>query len=399
MENLPVINTPELPNNQNNKALIKPDILTDIESETLKKQTTEAVKSLMLSNGSNAIEIASQIGNIGLKDQKVIADGMPLLQTKVAKIIGNGKSDTATAVSTDMTELQEVMAKINPSDVEKESYFKIISAIPFLGNKMVKILKTIALRRETLQQYIDHLKVTLEQGQQNLQTDNAQLMVIYKNIEGKQKIVVANAYQAELMRDALQAELVQITDPEKKHNIQRATLRASARAQDLWTSDNVNKQFKTSLQIVVESNEDLYDAVSRLLSIVLEVLYVSCAIEAALARAKDITELYNKTRDMAGNMLVHNAKSINAYVTEIGDIYANPAIAYEKLETSCNLLVEAITTMNKKQAENILKTRDNSDKIKTLTVTVEKQKGEVFSGEIKSIEASNVLSLPSPNQV
>lgn len=372
----------------------KPDVVTEKEHNELAKQADNAIKELVQAQGSSEIEISEKISNVGIKDQKNVSSGIALLQEKVGKVLySDGKNTVSSDISKNMDELQVVLSKINPKDVQKEALFQIVRIVPFIGDKIVNILQTIAKRRQTLQQFIDHLEESLSHGEIMLQQDNAQLITIYKEIEEKQKIVIVDAYFAELLRDKLQETADLTVDPKKKNALQRTLSRVSTRVMDLWAMDNINNQFFISLEMTHENNNHLIDAVRRMQTLGLNVVYVAFAIHAALIRQKDVLNMVKGTREFLGNMLVQNANTIRDHVKEIGDIYKEPIVAINKLEASCNTLTQAVIELNKLQSEGIIKARENSDKIKKLTENLKKETSGNINTEIKSLEAGEIKLL------
>jgi len=373
---------------------VKPQGLSDQQSKEIHSQADKVVKELVSAEGSEAMTIADQISNVGVKDQKRVSSGTALLQEKMGNIF---YSDKKTAVTDDLTknigELQTALVRINPKDIQKEAKYRIIRIIPFFGGRIIEMLKVAANRRLTLQQFIDHLEDSLESGETMLRQDNAQLKVMFGDLETKQAVIGADAYYAEVLMEKLSEAMEVSGDEKKKNNIQKVLFRVSTRAQDLRAMENIHEQFFVSIEMTRDNNDMLIATVQRLLTMGMNVVYVSFAIHAALMRQKDVIEASRGTRDFIGNMIVSNATMINNHVKEIGDLYKEPIVAMEKLEKAVSELQEAIDATNRMKSESIERAKANVVRIRVLTEDLRTSSNALPDSNIKSLEAGEMLQL------
>lgn len=377
------------------KAAKKPKNLTPEQEKELQGRADKAIEELKAADGSALIEVEERIANVGVQDQKSTSSSVALLQERMGRVI---YSDNKVSVSKDLTNdiqnLQDVLGKINPRDIQNEARFRIIRFIPFFGNWIVRILKETANRRLTLQEFIDHLEESLQQGELMLRQDNAQLLVMFSDLEKKQALIQSDAYLAELLMERLAILIQETLDDDKKKNAYNKVLfRVATRAQDLRAMENVHEQFFVSITMTRDNNDMLVATVRRMLTMGMQVVYVAFAIHAALMRQKDVIAASKATRDFLGNMILSNATMVNSHVAEIGDLYKQPVIAMDKLEASIQQLEEAIDATNRLQSEGIEAAKSNIVKIKDLTQRVKDKAGELPSTEIRSIEASETLQL------
>jgi uncharacterized protein YaaN involved in tellurite resistance len=377
-----------------NKPSVKPKGMSDEDEARIKAQANKAVTALVSADGSEAMVVQDQIANIGIKDQKNVSTGIALLQEKMGNVFySDNKSSVAEGITKDIGELQTVLTKINPKDIQKEARYRIIRMIPFLGNWMVNVLKASANRRITLQQFVDHLEESLKSGETMLRQDNVQLQVMYGEIEDKQKIIDSDAYFAEVLMEKLTEALNQVEDEKKKNSINKVLFKVATRAQDLRAMENIHEQFYTSIEMTRDNNDMLIATVQRMLTMGMNVVYIALAIHAALARQKNVIEAAKGTRDFIGNLIVSNATAINNHVKEIGDLYKEPVVAMDKLSQGIDQLMMAIDAVNRLKAEGVDRARENIVKIKVMTEDVKKKAGELPSSDIKSLEGSQVLQI------
>jgi uncharacterized protein YaaN involved in tellurite resistance len=375
----------------------RPDHITDEQDRELKGKADKAILDLKNSEGSDTFDVEERISNVGVQDQRATSSSLALLQERMGSVFySENKASASENLTKNIATLQGALARVNPRDIQTEAKFRIIRLIPFFGNWIVKVLKESANRRITLQEFIDHLEESLEHGQLMLRQDNAQLKVMYSDLEKKQKLVTADAYLAELLIERL-AKLVKESpeDDKRKASYNRILFKVATRAQDLRAMENAHEQFFASIEMTRDNNDMLVATVERMLTLGMQVVYVAFAIHAALMRQKDVIAAERGTREFLGNMILTNATMINNHVAEIGDLYKQPVIAMDKLEASIHQLEMAIDSTNKLNAEGITVARANIEKIKKLTEEVKDKVGELPSTKLISLEASDTLKLSS----
>jgi uncharacterized protein YaaN involved in tellurite resistance len=219
---------------------------------------------------------------------------------------------------------------------------------------------------------------------------------MYGELEKKQKLVVTDAYLAEMLIEELTKLVAETPDDDKKKNgYNRVLFQVATRAQDLRAMENAHEQFFASIAMTRDNNEMLVATVNRMLTLGMQVVYIAFAIHAALMRQKDVIAAERGTREFIGNMILSNATMINNHVAEIGDLYKQPVIAMDKLEASIRQLELAIDATNKLNAEGIQVAISNIAKLKQLTEEVKDKVGQLPDGRIMSLEASETLQLKS----
>lgn len=373
---------------------VRPDNLTDEQARALNEQAEKTVKSLVESKGSEVLSVEDQITNVGIQDQKAVSSSIALLQEKMGNVFySDNKVAVTDTITKDIANLQGTLAKINPKDLQKESWYRVIKMVPFFGNWIVQILKASSNKRLTLQQFVDHLEESLKSGELILRQDNAQLKVMYQEIENKQGLIATDAYLAEVLMEKLSEAIGEVTDEKKKGSLQKVLFRVATRAQDLRAMENVHEQFFVGIEMTRDNNDMLVATVQRMLTMGMQVVYVAFAIHAALMRQKNVLEAERGTRDFLGNMIVSNASMINNHVKEIGDLYREPVIAMDKLQTAISQLEQAIDATNKLKAEGIDRARENIFKIKVMTEEIRIKAGSLPDVDVKSLEASKTLQL------
>ena len=376
------------------KPAVAPDSLTAEQKVEIQAKATSIVTALVLAKGSDSLSIEDSIVNVGVQDQKSISGSVALLQERMGTVLySDNKSNLTTNMSEDISKLQTALEKVNPKDIQKQAFYKYILWIPFFGNRIVRSLKEASTKGMTLQGFVQHLEDSLKAGETNLRQDNAQLKVMYTDLEAKQQIIQSDGYLAETIMEKLSDVIAKEKDPKKLALLNKVLFKVSTRAQDLRAMENIHEQFFVSIEMTRDNNDMLIATVQRMLTMGMNVIYVSFAIHSALMRQQNVIEAQRGTKEFLGNMILSNATAINQHTKEIGDLYKEPVVAMDKLEAAVQQLEQAIDATNKMKSEGIQAAKENIAKLKTLTAEIKDKSGQLPDADVKSIEASTVLQL------
>ncbi len=372
----------------------KPDELSTEQIANINAKADQSIKALIQTKGDIFSETTDQIVNVGVQDQKSVANNMALMQERMGNVFySNEKSNVTDNLSKDIAILQNTLEKVNPAVYKNSFMFKYIGWIPFFGDRIVYLLKQSSNKGLTLQEFVSKLEASLKNGEIMLRQDNAQLKVINDELRTKQSLIKADAYFAEVLMEKLSEATKGVEDQQVKNNLNEVMFKLSTRAQDLRAMENIYEQFFVSLKMTKNNNELLIDGARRMQTMGMTVINVSMAIHSALIRAKNVKDVEVGTGQFIGKMLVSNATVINGMVTEIGDLYKNPFVPMKMMEDAVAQLQQAIETTNKLKSEGIEIAKENIGKIKIMTEEIKNKSGQLPDTNVKSLEASKTLLL------
>ena len=364
--------------------LIRPEGITEEESDALKKRAEELVRQIETTSGSMEMEAVDSISNLGVQAQRGAALGINLLRTRVGDMIT--RKSSADSVAKDMVELRQNLDQINPHELETRGFLSKLPLVRHAGF-LVKALEKVAIRYEPVSKQITVIETRLREGRAMLGKDNIELRKLYVQVEAQQLPVQKNAYLGELLMEELQSLLERTDDPMKQDRIRNSLHDVSMRVQDLRTMGEVHIQFFVSLEMTRQNNTHLGHAVERTLSLATNVVTVGLAIQAALARQRRVLEANQRTQDFLGNVLVANAAAIKRHTTDIGDVYNNPVIAMDKITQAHNDLVAAIEAADQLKQQGIEIAKENIAKLSTLASEMQQRASGLLQSGTSSVEA------------
>jgi len=363
----------------------------ELDKEDRRKIGSEAdavIQRIMTAEGSKELDYIDQAANVGFKAQQGASLKLDMFQERMGRVLA--KDSTTQKMTSDILALKDSLSKINPADIKKEWIFNFLKVLPF-GNSLIRILRTIDLRRQRVESLVTTIEESLKTGRDMLVRDNAELVTLYKDMEDTQLSIQKNAYFAELMGQKLQDAIVNTEDDSKKAKLRNVLFRIITRDQDLRAMEEAYEQFFVSIGITRENNSLLVSTVQRMLTLGMNVITVAFAIHVALARQRDVLEAVRATRGFIGKMLESNAETIRRHVKEIGDLYKEPIIAIQSLEKAHTNLLAAIDEIDQLKTASIENAKVNIEKLKMLSDEMKRKRTGTQAGEITSLEADRLL--------
>jgi uncharacterized protein YaaN involved in tellurite resistance len=289
-------------------------------------------------------QLARSLGALGDDAQQRAGHEIDLLKTKVGTLLTDLDGPGA-QIPQGLMQLRKTMDGINPhvlSGPAKGFLSRLLRRTPVIGD----VLADIAVKYETVQTQIDSIIDGLRAGKDQLLQDSLELDRLYQQVQAAQVELQKAAFLGELLWKGLEEQLGPETDRHERQRLETLVHRVAMRVQDLRTMEQVNTQFFVSIDMTVQNNDHLSDAISRTVTVTRSLLTVGLAIQAALANQKKIMEAVKETQDYTADMLAANAASIKQQTAEIGDMYKNPVLALDKVKLAYDDLMGAMDQMD-----------------------------------------------------
>jgi len=289
-------------------------------------------------------QLSRSLGSLGGDAQQKAGHEIDLLKTKVGTLL-NDIDGPGSQIPQGLMQLRKTMDDVNPhvlASKPKGLISKLLRRLPVIGD----VLADIAVKYESVQTQIDQIVDGLRAGKDQLLQDSLELDRLYQQVQNAQLDLQKAAYLGELLWKGLEAELSSETDAGERQRLETLVHRVAMRVQDLRTMEQVNTQFFVSIDMTIQNNDHLSDAITRTVTVTRSLLTVGLAIQAALANQKKIMEAVKDTQDYTADMLAANAASIKQQTSEIGDMYKNPVLALDKVKQAYDDLMGAMNQMD-----------------------------------------------------
>ncbi len=289
-------------------------------------------------------QLARSLGSIGSDAQQRAGHEIDLLKTKVGTLL-NDLDGPGAKIPQGLMQLRKTMDEVNPhvlGSAPRGLFSKLLRRTPIIGD----VLADIAVKYESVQTQIDQIVDGLRAGKDQLLQDSLELDRLYQQVQSAQLDVQKASFLGELLWQGFEAGLPNVTEPAERQRLETLIHRVAMRVQDLRTMEQVNTQFFISIDITIQNNDHLSDAIARTVTVTRSLLTIGLAIQAALANQKKIMEAVKKTQEYTADMLTANAAAIKQQTAEIGDMYKNPVLALDKVKQAYDDLMGAMDQMD-----------------------------------------------------
>ena len=359
-----------------------PKGLTEDEIASVKRVAVEIASKLATSSGSQEMQVADSISNLGVQAQRGAASELELLRARLGEMMT--KEGSGDAIATDLAELRLTLANVSPQ-LDGGIVAKILHARG--AGRVRAVIERIALRYEPVSKQIAMIEARLREGRTMLARDNIELRRLYESVEALHLTVEKNAYLAKQLIWKLEALLRETEDASKRDRITNAIHDLSLRVQDLQTMAEVDLQFFVSIDMTRLNNSRLGQAVERTLTLSTNVVMVGLAIQVALSRQRRVMAANQRTREFLGSVVATNAALIKRHTSEISDAYNNPVIAVEKLSQAHNDLLEAMDIADRTRQEGIERGRETIERLVEMSAGLDARVNATATPSVPMLEA------------
>lgn len=368
---------------------VAPKSMTGDKANETKGAAAELVTKLVEASGSSEMAAMDEVTGVGMEAQREAAEHLGIMKGRVEGTLKD--SDGSKDIATGLSDLRRALDQINPHATEtKKAWYRLVPSLPFVPSSMgpIKVLQRISMRYEPVSVHISGIENRLREGRGVLVRDNIELRKMYEQMEAQQALVQEAIYFGETLLYELAERLEGIEDPAKRDRLIATQQDIATRVQDLRTMEEVHLQYFISIEMSRQNNNRLGQAVERTLALATNVVVVGLAIQSAMVRQKSVMEATERTREFLGEVVTSNAASIKQHTAEIGDLYANPVIAIDKIAAAHNDLMDALNTASNLRVESLSKATENIAELARLSSEMQtKVQGLPASDDAASVPA------------
>jgi uncharacterized protein YaaN involved in tellurite resistance len=329
-------------------------------------------------------QLSRRLASIGSEAQQRSGSEMELLKTRVGTLM-NDLDGPGAKIPEGLVSLRKTMDELNPhvALAKPRGFFsKLLRKAPVIGD----VLANIAVKYESVQVQIDAIVGSLRVGKDELLGDSLELERLYEQVQQAQVEVQRAAYLGELLWTELESAKSGVADPAEGEALSSVIHRVAMRVQDLRTMEQVNTQFFVSIDMTIQNNDHLSDAITRTVTVTQSLLTVGLAIQAALSNQKKILSAVQETQKYSADMLAANAASIRQQTSEIGDLYTNPVLAIDKVKSAYDDLLGAMDEMDALRKKGTESAREGIAQLKQMT--------EELAPRAEALRAASDAELP-----
>ncbi len=364
----------------NTEVKIIEDSLSDIEQEIIRDKAKEFLRVL---SGEDKGSLRSMLEASTAEDIEDLESSSELLSTRIDKIDSiddTGSSDIAES----LLNLNDEVKEINPNTVDFEAG-KWLSFLPFVGKPIDRYLSKFKSAKSVIGEIISNL----ERGEDLLRNDIAVLESDKKRYRRSAIKLQRKAMIMEQVAKAIEANIANFDSKEKEFYENNLLLYIQKRIRSIYEILVVTQQGFLSSDIIISTNWELVDNVSNIKTVTKRALEIGVSMLVALANQKRVLDASNKTKDLANDLVLGNARRMNSQVVDVYKQSNTATLSIETLKESFDNINSAMNKINDFKAQSLSKIRGEVAQMKEVTSKLEEKVKEVE----KANKAKSILQI------
>jgi uncharacterized protein YaaN involved in tellurite resistance len=308
-----------------------------IETIQQSKRKAEALLS-EFNKGENVNQLLDAIGGLGELAQKKAGESLEALKRPVKDMMNQENNNLPDS----LLKLRDIVSELDPSSLEEGRLQSVINKI-FRRNVMDKYFR----KYQTVESQVEVIIGGLLTGRDRIQEDNLMLQELkqvaherineleeQKNIGKELMIMIENEMNAEEWR----------ANPLP---LQKGMQKVVGRVQNMSQAIMVLQQSIQSVDLIIENNEKLEEAIFNAITMTKNIITVTATIQIALGNQKKVIGAVNNVNKATEEMLLTNAQLLKQNTEETIKTLEEPAIAIESFRKAYEDVFKAIELTEK----------------------------------------------------
>jgi len=330
----------------------------EVEEEVKMKEivVSDAAKKLMESLSNQTANVSDIVRTVGGD----IALGVQNASAMLDRPIANLSSEEESPILSGLKKIEEQTKNISPSNFNFSPGFwgQLIDKITF-SNRGSKF----AAKFRTGKQVIEDIIISLDAGKLELKEDNILLYSeMQKNLARGDELTETIGMLLQVNEMIMEKANALPEGKEKQFYSATVATRLSRKILDLQQVQAVNNQSLPAFKMLIESNDELSDAVDSVKTVTVAALTNGILIAMALANQKKILNRVQTLNESTMNILDDNANLLATQSVEIAKQSGSAMLDVEKLAAQMATIDNALLEVQELRATNLPKLQ-NSIKI------------------------------------
>ncbi|MDQ0255231.1 uncharacterized protein YaaN involved in tellurite resistance [Evansella vedderi] len=305
-----------------NKSIVEPEIKAE---EYVEKIRTEKDKDLN--------KILETLGKIGTVEQEKAGESLEALKRPVSDMMNDSNQD----LPEQLTKLKEMVSELEPNYLKEGKFKRFLS-------KMVRKspIEKYARKYQTVEAEVETIIGALLSGKDRLQEDTVMLHQLKDVARERIKALheqIEVGKQLNLMLEEEQKKEEWKADPTP---IQKGQQKVLSRVKNMQQAVLVLQQSLASVDIIVENNDKLEEAIFNAITMTKNIITVTASIQLALSNQKKVIDAVKNVNETTESMLLSNAQLLKSNTEETLKTLEQPAIAMETFKKAYEDVYAAI---------------------------------------------------------
>lgn len=289
-------------------------------------------------------EILESIGKLGAREQEKAGESLEALKRPVTDMMNDPNHELPDQLS----KLKDVVSELEPNYLKqgkfKQFLTKVIRKSP---------AEKYARKYQSIESEVDTIIEALLHGKDRLQEDTVMLYQL-KDV-AKERIIGLNTQieTGKQLNNMLEEELKKDEWKEDASPIQKGQQKVLARVRNMQQAVLVLQQSLASVDIIVENNEKLEEAIFNAITMTKNIITVTASIQLSLSNQKRVIDAVKNVNQTTESMLLNNAEMLKSNTEETLKTLEEPAIAIETFKKAYEDVYSAIEMTEESNARII----------------------------------------------
>jgi uncharacterized protein YaaN involved in tellurite resistance len=291
-------------------------------------------------------KLLNSLDSLGEDEQREAGESLEALKRPVKEMM----QDQSNQLPTQLHQLKETVSQLEPTYLKESQTKKWI-------NKLLRRnpIEQYARKYQTVEAQVDDIVEGLLSGKDKLQEDT--LMLHQLKSVAKERIANLNE-QIDLgnqLNKMLEDEMVKEQWADNPNELKKGQLKVISRVKNMSQAVMVLQQSLASVDLIVENNDKLEEAIFNAITMTKNVITVSASIQLALSNQQKVIKAVKHVNEATESMLLSNSELLKQNTEETLKTLEEPAIAIESFRKAYNNVFEAIE-LTEKSNERIVQT-------------------------------------------
>lgn len=281
----------------------------------------------------NLDKILNSIGNLGTREQEKAGESLEALKRPVSDMMNNPNNE----LPDQLTKLKDVVSDLEPNYLQegklKQFFSKIIRKSP--ADKYAKKYQSIESEVETIINSLLH-------GKDRLQEDNVMLHQLKDVARERIKGLNGQITVGKQLNQMLEEEVEKDEWKDDPSPVQKGQQKVLSRVKNMQQAVLVLQQSLASVDIIVENNDKLEEAIFNAITMTKNIITVTASIQLSLSNQKRVIDAVQSVNKTTESMLLNNAHMLKTNTEETLKTLEEPAIAMETFKKAYEDVYSAI---------------------------------------------------------
>ncbi|MBU9711324.1 toxic anion resistance protein [Evansella tamaricis] len=298
------------------------------EKENQAKQYVEKIRT-----DQDLNKILESLGRIGTDEQLKAGETLEALKRPVKDMMNDPNQDLPDQLS----KLKEMVSELEPNYLNEGKWKQFV-------NKLVRKspMEKYARKYQTIEAEVETVIGALLSGKDRLQEDSVMLHqlkeVARERIAGLNNQIEIGKQLNTMLEEELTKEEWQ-NDPSP---VQKGQQKVLSRVKNMQQAVLVLQQSLASVDIIVENNDKLEEAIFNAITMTKNIITVTASIQLALSNQKKVIDAVRNVNQTTEAMLLSNAQLLKSNTEETLKTLEEPAVALETFKKAYEDVYAAI---------------------------------------------------------